>query len=234
MLSEEGEIDKGLGGKVLIPTTMFFFLISLILFIFGHAGSSLLHAAFLYLRQVGATPKLWCMVFSCRETRVLGHELSDWYMELAALRHVESSWSRDRIRVPCIGRWILKHWTPGKSYSVLSILDQKGREHQPRLGSKETEAEKGDKPNKNYPVSKGLSQDLNQFPLTSSLSPSPTNRLPGALSRHPSYNKSLSSVLLSTADQKSGSARSPDCLGKASLAGNSVRASLLHPRMSHS
>lgn len=46
MLSEEGEIDKGLGGKVPIPTTMFFFLISFILFIFGHAGCSLLHAGF--------------------------------------------------------------------------------------------------------------------------------------------------------------------------------------------
>ena len=155
-------------------------------------------------------------------------------MELAALWHVESSWSRDRIRVPCTGRWILKHWTPGKSYSVLNILEQKGREHQPRRGSKETGAEKGDKPNKNYPVSKGLSQDLNQFPLMSSLSPSLTNRLPGALSRHPSYNESLSSVLLSTADQKSEPAGPPDCLGKASQAGNSVRASLLHPRVSHS
>ena len=55
---------------------------------------------------------------------------------------------------------------PGRSYSVLSILDQKGREYQPRLGSKETEAEKGDKPNKNCPVSKGLSQDLNLFDWT--------------------------------------------------------------------
>lgn len=46
MLSEEGGIDKGLGGKVPIATTMFFFKISFILLIFGHAGSSLLHAGF--------------------------------------------------------------------------------------------------------------------------------------------------------------------------------------------
>ena len=30
---------------------------------------------------------------------------------LVALRHVESSQTRDQTRVPCIGRWILNHWT---------------------------------------------------------------------------------------------------------------------------
>ena len=30
---------------------------------------------------------------------------------LVALRHVESSWIRDQIHVPCIGRRILCHWT---------------------------------------------------------------------------------------------------------------------------
>ena len=110
---------------------------------------------------------------------------------------------------PALAGGVLTTGPPGKSYSALSILGQKGREYQPCLGSKETETEKGDKPNKSYPVSKGLSQNLNQFPLTSSLSPSPTNRLPGALSRHPSCNESLSSVLLSTADQKSGPAGPP-------------------------
>ena len=32
-------------------------------------------------------------------------------MDLVALQHVESSKSRDRIHVPCVGRWILNHWT---------------------------------------------------------------------------------------------------------------------------
>ena len=32
-------------------------------------------------------------------------------MWLAALRHVESSRTRDQISVPCIGRWILIQWT---------------------------------------------------------------------------------------------------------------------------
>ena len=32
-------------------------------------------------------------------------------MGLAAMQHVGSSWSRDRTCVPCIGKWILNHWT---------------------------------------------------------------------------------------------------------------------------
>ena len=31
---------------------------------------------------------------------------------LVAPRHVKSSWTRNRTRVPCIGRWILNLWTP--------------------------------------------------------------------------------------------------------------------------
>ena len=34
-----------------------------------------------------------------------------WHTGLGALRHVGSSWTRDRTRVPCIGRWILNHHT---------------------------------------------------------------------------------------------------------------------------
>ena len=30
---------------------------------------------------------------------------------LVAPRHVKSSWTRNRTRVPCIGRQILNHWT---------------------------------------------------------------------------------------------------------------------------
>ena len=32
-------------------------------------------------------------------------------MGLVAPQLVESSWTRDRNHVPCIGRWILNHWT---------------------------------------------------------------------------------------------------------------------------
>ena len=38
-----------------------------------------------------------------------------WGTGLVALQHVESSQTWDRNHVPCIGRWILNHWTPGKS-----------------------------------------------------------------------------------------------------------------------
>ena len=32
-------------------------------------------------------------------------------MSLVALQHVGNSQIRDRNHVPCIGRWILNHWT---------------------------------------------------------------------------------------------------------------------------
>ena len=34
-----------------------------------------------------------------------------WYTGLVVLRHMESSWTRDRTCVPCIGRRIPNHWT---------------------------------------------------------------------------------------------------------------------------
>ena len=34
-----------------------------------------------------------------------------WWIGLVAPWHVESFWTRDRTHVPCIGRWILSHWT---------------------------------------------------------------------------------------------------------------------------
>ena len=40
---------------------------------------------------------------------------ASWCPGLAALRHVESSRTRDRTHVPCIARWILNHRTTEKS-----------------------------------------------------------------------------------------------------------------------
>ena len=37
-----------------------------------------------------------------------------WQAGLAALWHVRSSWTRDRTRIPCIGRWILNYLTTRK------------------------------------------------------------------------------------------------------------------------
>ena len=34
-----------------------------------------------------------------------------WHVGLVALRHVGSSWARDRTCVPCIARCIVNHWT---------------------------------------------------------------------------------------------------------------------------
>ena len=43
-----------------------------------------------------------------------------WHMGLVAPWHIESSQTRDWTCVPCIGRWILNHWTtrevPGKGF----------------------------------------------------------------------------------------------------------------------
>ena len=40
---------------------------------------------------------------------------------VAPRRHL-SSQIRDQIHVPCIGRWILNHWTTGKSPSLASVI----------------------------------------------------------------------------------------------------------------
>ena len=45
------------------------------------------------------------------------------HMGLAALRHRGFFQTRDRTRVPCIGRWILNHWTTREAlYSIIFIL----------------------------------------------------------------------------------------------------------------
>ena len=43
---------------------------------------------------------------------------------LTALWHVESSWIRDPICVPCIGRWILNHWTTREALQFSIIYFQ--------------------------------------------------------------------------------------------------------------
>ena len=37
-----------------------------------------------------------------------------WHTGILALQCVESSWTRDRTHVPCIGRRSLNHWTARK------------------------------------------------------------------------------------------------------------------------
>ena len=50
---------------------------------------------------------LECTGFSCCSSRAQWL----WHECLVAPKHVESSRTRDWTHVPCIGRWILNHWT---------------------------------------------------------------------------------------------------------------------------
>ena len=50
---------------------------------------------------------LWCASFPLGVVSLL----SEWCMDLVALWHMESSQTRDRTHVPCIGRQILIHCT---------------------------------------------------------------------------------------------------------------------------
>ena len=70
----------------------------------------------------GGCSSLRCTGFSCWRAQALGMQASEavgsrawaqqlWLTGLVALRQVESSQTRDRTCVPCIGRWILIHCT---------------------------------------------------------------------------------------------------------------------------
>ena len=79
----------------------FFGKFHLFIILFDCTGSSLLCTqSSLQFWQEGASPQLWCTGF-------------------VALRHVESSWTRDQTHISCIGRQILNHWTPQGNPNVL-------------------------------------------------------------------------------------------------------------------
>ena len=95
----------------------FFFLklIYLYIFIFGCVGSLFLCKGFLQLRQAGATLHrgAWashcCGLFRCGAQAPDAQAQQVWLTGLAAPRHVGSSWTGARTRVPCIGRRIPNH-----------------------------------------------------------------------------------------------------------------------------
>ena len=59
----------------------------------------------------------WLLLLQSTSSRMRGLQWL-WHTSLIALHYVESSWTRDRTHVPCIGRWVLNHRTlPGKSPS---------------------------------------------------------------------------------------------------------------------
>ena len=93
----------------------FFFLIYLFILFYGCVGSSFLCEGFLQLRKVGATLHRGARASHYRGLSRCGAQAPDaqaqqlWLTGLVAPRHVGSSQTRARTRVPCIGRWILNH-----------------------------------------------------------------------------------------------------------------------------
>ena len=103
---------------VLPVSSYFFFLIFIylfILFIYGCVGSSLPYEGFLQLRQAGATLHCGARASHYRGLSCCGAQAPDaqaqqlWLTGLVPPRHVGSSQTRARTRVPCIGRQILNH-----------------------------------------------------------------------------------------------------------------------------
>ena len=62
--------------------------------------------------QVHGPPQLWHV-----GSRVQAQQL--WHVGLVAPRHVGSSWTRARTRVPCIGRRILNHCATREALALL-------------------------------------------------------------------------------------------------------------------
>ena len=85
------------------------------MFIFGCVGSSFLCEGFLQLRRVGATLHRGAWACHYRGLSCCGAKAPDaqaqqlWLTGPAAPRHVGSSQTRARTRVPCIGRQTLNH-----------------------------------------------------------------------------------------------------------------------------
>ena len=93
------------------------------LFIFGCVGSSFLCGGFLQLRQAAATlhhgarASHYLGLSRCRAQTPDAQAQQLWLTGLVAPRHVGSSQTRARTRVPCIGRQILNHWgSPGNNF----------------------------------------------------------------------------------------------------------------------
>ena len=103
---------KGTIFEICQSTRFFFFLI---LFIYGCVGSSFLCEGFLQLWQAGATPHCGVRASHHRGLSRCGAQTPDtqaqqlWLTGPVVPRHVGSSQTRARTRVPCIGRQTLNH-----------------------------------------------------------------------------------------------------------------------------
>ena len=105
--------------QVAAPQSFFFFFffqfLFIYLFIFGCAGSSFLCEGLPQLRQAGATLHRGAQASHYRGLSRCGAQAPEaqaqqlWLTGPVAPRHVGSSQTRARTRVPCIGRQILNH-----------------------------------------------------------------------------------------------------------------------------
>ena len=97
------------------PEEFLFFFNFIYLFIYGCVGSSFLREGLLQLRQVGATLHRGARASHYRDLSCRGAQTPDaqaqqlWLTGLVATRHVGSSQTRARTRVPCISRQTLNH-----------------------------------------------------------------------------------------------------------------------------
>ena len=113
-------------------TLLFYFYLFILLFIiFGCVGSSFPCKGFLQLRRAGATLHRGAQVSHCRGLSRCRAQAPDaqaqqlWLTGLAALRHVGSSRTGARTRVPCIGRRIPNTAPPGKPTVCYSSMEKK-------------------------------------------------------------------------------------------------------------
>ena len=106
-----GAGSGSLGGSLRVAFLFFFIFV----FIYGCVGSSFLCEGFLRWRRAGTTLHRGARTSHCRGLSCCGAQAPDaqaqqlWLMGLVAPRHVGSSQTRARTRVPCIGRQIPNH-----------------------------------------------------------------------------------------------------------------------------
>ena len=106
---------------------LFYFILFIYLFIYGCVGSSFLCEGFLQLWQVGAPLHCGAQASHYRGLSCCGAQAPDaqgqqlWLTGLVAPRHVGSSQTRARTRVPCIGRQILNHCATREALLFLKL-----------------------------------------------------------------------------------------------------------------
>ena len=105
------------------------FFFKIYLFIFGYVGSSFLCESFLQLWQAGAILHRSARASHYRGLSCCGAQAPDaqaqqlWLTGLVAPRHVGSSQTRGRTRVPCTGRQILNHCATREAQaSIFNII----------------------------------------------------------------------------------------------------------------